>query len=66
MQGSWNRDRHKLREPNTGYDPDEETNWWSQYCCILSLMEFFTCCALGALLGAAAVSFILLGCGARP
>lgn len=66
MQGSWNRDRHKLREPVSAYDPDRETSWWSQLCCLWGLFELFTCCALGALLGVAAVSAVLLVCSARP
>ena len=60
MQGSWNRDRHKLREPATSYDPDQETSWWSRFCCIWGLFEMFTCCALGGVLAAACISAILL------
>jgi hypothetical protein len=65
MQGSWNRDRHRLREPSSAYDPDRETAWWGRLCCALSVFELFTCCALGALTGAAGVSFILLICAAH-
>jgi hypothetical protein len=61
VRGSWSRDRHKLREPGSAYDPDQETNRRGRLCCAVSVFELLTCCAPAGLLAAgaaAAIAFI--------
>jgi len=40
MQGSWNRDRHKLREPRSGALDDPDHGLWR----LANWFEWLSCC----------------------